>query len=80
MTAETKQLSFGEVLALRPVRLLWAAQVVSIFGDMLALFTVLSDVAFRLKATPAQLTLISVAFLIPLALLGPVAGVFVDRW
>jgi len=80
MAAEIKQLSFGEVLALRPVRLLWIAQVVSIFGDFLALFTVLSDVAFRLKATPAQLTLISVAFLIPLALLGPVAGVFVDRW
>ncbi|HMB27271.1 MAG TPA: MFS transporter [Blastocatellia bacterium] len=80
MTAETKQLSFGEVLALRPVRLLWIAQIVSIFGDFLALFAVLSDVSFRLKATPAQVTLISVAFLIPFALLGPVAGVFVDRW
>jgi len=80
MTAETKQLSFGEVLALRPVRLLWIAQVVSIFGDFLALFAVLSDVSFRLKATPAQVTLISVAFLIPFALLGPIAGVFVDRW
>jgi MFS transporter, DHA3 family, macrolide efflux protein len=80
MTAETKQLSFGEVLALRPVRLLWIAQVVSIFGDLLALFTVLGDVSFRLKATPAQVTLISVSFLIPLALLGPAAGVFVDRW
>jgi MFS transporter, DHA3 family, macrolide efflux protein len=80
MTAETKQLSFGEVLALRPVRLLWIAQVVSIFGDFLALFSVLSDVSFRLKATPAQVTLISFAFLIPFALLGPVAGVFVDRW
>jgi DHA3 family macrolide efflux protein-like MFS transporter len=80
MTIETKQLSFGEVLALRPVRYLWIAQVVSIFGDFLALFAVLSDVSFRLKATPAQVTLISVAFLIPFALLGPVAGVFVDRW
>ena len=80
MTAETKQLSFGEVLALRPVRLLWIAQMVSIFGDLLALFTVLGDVSFRLKATPAQVTLISVSFLIPLALLGPAAGVFVDRW
>src|SRR5215813_1979394 len=79
MTAETKQLSFSEVLALRPVRLLWIAQVVSIFGDFLAIFAVLSDVSFRLKATPAQVTLISVAFLIPYALLGPVAGVFVDR-
>jgi MFS family permease len=80
MTIETKQLSFGEVLALRPVRYLWIAQVVSVFGDVLALFAVLSDVSFRLKATPAQVTLISVVFLIPFALLGPVAGVFVDRW
>jgi MFS family permease len=79
MTAETKQLSFSEVLALRPVRLLWIAQIVSIFGDFLALFAVLSDVSFRLKATPAQVTLISVAFLVPFALLGPIAGVFVDR-
>ena len=41
----------------------WIAQIVSIFGDFLALFAVLSDVSFRLKATPAQVTLISVAFL-----------------
>jgi len=79
MTAESKQLSFGEVLRLRPVRQLWIAQIVSIFGDFLALFAVLSDVSFRLHATAAQVTLISVAFLIPFALLGPIAGVFVDR-
>src|SRR5262249_43924123 len=80
MTPETKQLSFGEVLALRPVRRLWIAQIVSIFGDFLVLFAVLSDVSFRLHATAAQVPLISVAFLVPFALLGPVAGVFVDRW
>jgi MFS transporter, DHA3 family, macrolide efflux protein len=80
MTAETKQLSIGEVLALRPVRLLWLAQIVSIFGDFLALFTVLSYVSFSLRASPAQVTMISVAFMAPMALFGPVAGVFVDRW
>src|SRR5215475_46281 len=80
MTAETKQLSFGEVLALRPVRRLWIAQIVSVFGDFLALFAVLSYVSFRLHASAAQVTLLTVSFLIPFALLGPVAGVFVDRW
>src|SRR5215468_2860416 len=79
MAAEAKQLSFGEVLALRPVRQLWIAQIVSVFGDFLALFAVLSDVSFRLRASAAQVALITVAFLIPFALLGPVAGVFVDR-
>src|SRR5262249_30880279 len=63
-----------------PVRQLWIAQIVSIFGDFLALFAVLSDVSFRLRANATQVALISVAFLIPFALLGPVAGVFVDRW
>jgi MFS family permease len=80
MTEETKQLTLGEAFRLKPVRRLWIAQVVSIFGDMLALFAVLSDVSFRLHANAKQVTLISVAFLIPFALLGPVAGVFVDRW
>ncbi len=80
MTSEAKQLTIREVLALRPVRLLWTAQVVSIFGDFLALFAVLSDVSFRLHATAGQVTLISIVFLIPFALLGPIAGVFVDRW
>lgn len=80
MTEETKQLTLGEVIRLKPVRRLWIAQVVSIFGDFLALFAVLSDVSFRLRASAAQVTMISVAFLIPFALLGPLAGVFVDRW
>jgi MFS transporter, DHA3 family, macrolide efflux protein len=80
MTAETKQLSFGEVLALRPVRQLWIAQIVSVFGDFLALFAVLSDVSFRLRASAAQVALLTVSFLIPFALLSPLAGVFVDRW
>jgi MFS family permease len=74
------QLNFREVLQLRPVRRLWIAQVVSIFGDFLALFAVLSDVSFRLHATAAQVTLISISFLLPFALIGPLAGVLVDRW
>ncbi|PYT10141.1 MAG: MFS transporter, partial [Acidobacteria bacterium] len=41
---------------------------------------VLSYVSFNLHATAAQVTGISVAFMIPFALIGPVAGVFVDRW
>jgi MFS transporter, DHA3 family, macrolide efflux protein len=81
-TAQTPpaQLSFREVLQLPPVRRLWLAQIVSVFGDMLALFAVLSVVSFKLNGTPLQVTLISVAFMIPFAFIGPLAGVFVDRW
>lgn len=80
MSAAVPQLTIREVLKLVPVRRLWAAQVVSVFGDFLAVFAVLSYVSFNLHASAAQVTMISVAFLIPFALMGPVAGVFVDRW
>lgn len=74
------QLTIREVLKLKPVRRLWAAQVVSVFGDFLAIFAVLAYVSFKLNASAAKVTLISVSFMIPFALIGPVAGVFVDRW
>jgi MFS family permease len=73
-------LTIREVLKLKPVRRLWMAQVVSVFGDFLAIFAVLSYVSFNLHASAAQVTLISVSFMIPFALIGPMAGVFVDRW
>ena len=80
MSAPARQMTIREVLQLRPVRRLWVAQIVSVFGDFLAIFAVLSYVSFNLHATAAQVTGISVAFMIPFALIGPVAGVFVDRW
>jgi DHA3 family macrolide efflux protein-like MFS transporter len=80
MSAGAPQLTIREVLKLKPVRRLWVAQVVSVFGDFLAIFAVLSYVSFNLHASAAQVTLISVSFMIPFALIGPVAGVFVDRW
>jgi DHA3 family macrolide efflux protein-like MFS transporter len=59
---------------------LWAAQVVSIFGDFLAIFAIYSVVSFRMHATATEISLILVSFLLPLAIVGPVAGVFVDHW
>lgn len=80
MATAAQQLSLKEVLKLQPVRRLWAAQVVSIFGDFLAMFAVFSVVSFRMHGTATQIGLILVSFLLPLAIVGPVAGVFVDRW
>ncbi len=74
------QLTFGAVLRIRAVRRLWIAQLVSIFGDFLAIFAVLSLVTFQMHGTPTQVSMILVAFLIPLAVISPLAGVFVDKW
>ena len=61
-------------------RKLWFAQFVSVFGDFLALFGVISLITFRWHGNVMQVTWVSIAYMVPLALVGPVAGVFVDRW
>jgi MFS transporter, DHA3 family, macrolide efflux protein len=74
------QLSMRQSLAIPSFRKLWLAQLVSIFGDFLALYAVLSAMSFRMHASARAITLVSIFFLLPLAFVGPVAGVFVDRW
>src|ERR1700753_3393176 len=73
-------LSFSEVLRLRPVRRLWIAQIVSVFGDFLAVFAIVAVVTFRLHGPATQVAIVVVSFMAPLAIVSPVAGVFVDRW
>ena len=70
----------GAVLRIPMMRRLWYAQIVSVFGDFLALFAVISVLTFKLAATPQQVTTLQIAYLLPIAVLGILAGVFVDRW
>ena len=62
------------------MRRVWYAQLVSLFGDFLALFAVIAVVSFRLHATPNQITGVQIAYMLPIVFMGPLAGVFVDRW
>jgi MFS family permease len=73
-------LTFREVLRGKVIRRVWYAQIVSLFGDFLALFAVIAVVSFRMHGTPNQLTGVQIAYMMPLVILGPLAGVFVDRW
>jgi MFS family permease len=73
-------LSMGEVMRIPMLRRLWYAQVVSVFGDFLALFAVISILTFKLHATAQQVTGVQIAYMLPIAVLGILAGVFVDRW
>jgi len=69
-----------QALAIPGFRKLWLATLVSIFGDFLALYAIFSEMTFRMHASPRAITMVTVFFLLPLAFVGPVAGVFVDRW
>jgi DHA3 family macrolide efflux protein-like MFS transporter len=73
-------LSFRDVLRIPVMRRVWYAQVISLFGDFLALFAVMAVVSFRMHGTPAQLTGLQIAYMLPIVFVGPIAGVFVDRW
>lgn len=76
----TELLSMRAVLRGPMMRHLWYAQVISVFGDFLALYAVISVLTFKLHATAQQVTGVQIAAFLPIALLGAVAGVFVDRW
>jgi MFS family permease len=63
-----------------PFLKLWLAQLVSVFGDFLAIFGVISLITFRWHGNPVQITTVMLAFMLPMAVIAPPAGVFVDRW
>ena len=73
-------MSMGAVLRVVTMRRLWYAQIVSVLGDFLALFAVITVMTFKLHANAQQVTGVQIAYLLPIAVLGIVSGVFVDRW
>jgi DHA3 family macrolide efflux protein-like MFS transporter len=73
-------LSMREVLRITTMRRLWYAQIVSNFGDFLALFAVIGLLTYKLHASAQQVTGVQISYLVPIAILGILAGVFVDRW
>src|SRR5580658_6423156 len=79
-TTAPAPLSMREVLRITTMRRLWYAQIVSAFGDFLALFAVIGVLTFKLHATAQQVTGVQICYLVPIAVLGILAGVFVDRW
>lgn len=68
------------VFSLSGFRTIWIAQFVSIFGDFLALFGIISYITFRLHGNAVQVTTVNIAYIIPLAILGPLVGVLVDHF
>jgi MFS family permease len=79
-TPALEPMSMGEVLRIPTMRRLWYAAIVSNFGDFLALFAVIGVLTFQLRATPQQVTGVQISYMLPIAILGVLAGVFVDRW
>ena len=78
--AMPEAMTMREVLRITTMRRLWYAQIVSNFGDFVALFAVIGLMTYKMHATPQQITGVQISYQVPIAVLGILAGVFVDRW
>jgi MFS family permease len=71
---------FREVLKNRNFFLLWGGQIVSQLGDRLGQMALIAFVYLRAPGSTLQIAKILSFTIIPVFLIGPLAGVYVDRW
>ncbi|MER6299039.1 MFS transporter [Kitasatospora sp. NPDC001539] len=74
-TASTKTAPLG-----RSFSLFWTGQTVSLVGDKVTVFVVPTLMIFVLHASALQVGVVAMAQYLGIPLLGPIAGVLVDRW
>jgi len=80
MSSAPAPLTFREVFKIASLRRLWAAQLISVCGDFLAVYAIFAVVSFQMHASASAVSLVLVFYLLPLAIISPIAGVFVDSW
>lgn len=71
---------FREVLKNRNFFLLWSGQIISQLGDRLGQMALIAFVYLRAPGSTLQIAKILSFTIIPVFLIGPLAGVYVDRW
>ena len=64
----------------RGFNLFWTGQTVSMAGDKVTVFVVPALMIFALHSSPLQVGIVAMAQYLGIPLVGPVAGVLVDRW
>jgi len=69
-----------EVLKNRNFFLLWVGQIISQLGDRLDQMALIAFVYLRAPGSPLEIAKILSFTIIPVFLIGPLAGVYVDRW
>jgi MFS family permease len=71
---------FTEVLKNRNFFLLWLGQIISQVGDRLDQMALIAFVYLRAPGSTLEIAKILSFTIIPVFLIGPIAGVYVDRW
>ena len=71
---------FKSFISNRNFLLLWIGQVVSQFGDRLNQMALIAFIFKRAPGSTLELAKLMALTIIPVFLIGPIAGVYVDRW
>ncbi len=71
---------FRKVLKNRNFFLLWVGQIISQLGDRLGQMALIAFVYMRAPGSTMQIAKVLSFTIIPVFLIGPLAGVYVDRW
>jgi MFS family permease len=80
MSDQTADISARDLLKIRNFRLLWGGQIVSNFGDAVTQLTLVLYINRLTEGNTQAIAWLLIALALPMASLGLVAGVFVDRW
>lgn len=76
----TPATSARDLLKIRNFRLLWCGQIVTNFGDAVTQLTLVLYINRLTNGNTQAIAWLLIALALPMATLGLVAGVFVDRW
>ncbi len=71
---------FRDILRERNFSLLWSGQIISQFGDRLNQMALIGMVYEQVGYSTLGLAKVMLPMIIPVLIIGPVAGVYVDRW
>ena len=74
------QTSYARMWRNKPLRGLLLAHFASNFGDWLAFMAMFSLAALQWHTDVLGIGFLAISYLLPFALIAPLAGVFVDRW
>jgi len=72
--------TFRDMLRERNFLLLWSGQIISQFGDRLNQMALIGMVYEKAGYSTSGLAKVMLPMIIPVLVIGPVAGVYVDRW
>ena len=75
-----RRIALFQALSHRSFRLLFLGQAISNLGDWLNYLAIISIIVYRWHLGANALAAFSIVMFMPMILLGPVAGVWVDRW